>query len=148
MLVAILRNPIDRAYSHYRMEVRRETEDRPFRQVVEELYNCRVERPESKRGHISDLPFMLEFSRYGRALERYLRYFGREQFLILFQEDLAARPDEVLVELFSFLGVDTGYRPANLHREYHVGGEKRLPWLDEWVRRRRHLKATAKRALG
>jgi hypothetical protein len=147
-LVAILRNPIDRAYSHYRMAVRRETEDRPFRQVVEELYRSRAQRPESKRGRSSDLPYMLEFSRYGKALERYLRYFGREQFLILFQEDLAARPDEVLLQLFSFLEVDTGYRPPNLDREYHVGGEKRLPWLDEWVRRRRLLKAAAKRALG
>jgi hypothetical protein len=36
-LVAILRNPIDRAYSHYRMTSRREVENRSFRWAIEDL---------------------------------------------------------------------------------------------------------------
>ena len=146
-LVAILRNPIDRAYSHYRMAVRRGAESRPFRQVIEEQRSHHTGSPETKTMGVSDSPFLLEFGLYGKALGRYLRYFERDQILILFQEDLISRPEELLAELFSFLGADPDYRPPNLGREYHVGGEKRLPWLDDWVRRRKFLKWAFKKAL-
>lgn len=145
-LVAILRNPVDRAYSHYRMAVRRGMESRTFRQTVEDLRGRHGGPPETKVW--DDAPFVLEFSRYGRSLERYLRHFHREQMLILFQEDLASRPEALLATLLSFLEVDAGYKPPNLGREYHVGGEERLPWLDDWVRRRRILKRVVKGALG
>lgn len=145
-LVAILRNPVDRAYSHYRMAVRRETESRTFRQAVENLRDRQGGSPKTKIW--DDAPFVLEFSRYGRSLERYLRYFDQEQMLILFQEDLISHPEAVLARLLTFLEVDARHRPSNLGREYHVGGEKRVPWLDDWVRRRTILKRVAKRALG
>ncbi|MGH3087116.1 MAG: sulfotransferase domain-containing protein [Rubrobacteraceae bacterium] len=144
-LVAILRNPIDRAYSHYRMSIRRETETRSFEQVVKELAESPVEAPESKV--LDDSPFLLDFGLYGKSLGRYLRHFGRERFLILFQEDLTARPEETLVELFSFLGVDTGYRPPNLGREYHVGGEKRFFGLADRLRERKAVKKAVKSVL-
>src|SRR5215217_8827850 len=35
-LIALLRNPIDRAYSHYQMEVRRGREERSFEEATEE----------------------------------------------------------------------------------------------------------------
>lgn len=145
-LVAILRNPVDRAYSHYRMAVRRGVESRTFRQAVEDLRGRRGGSPETKVW--DDAPFVLEFSRYGRSLERYLRYFDREQMLVLFQEDLVSHPEALLATLLPFLEVDASYRPPNLGREYHVGGEKRLPWLDDLVRRRRILKRVVKKALG
>ncbi len=146
-LVAILRNPIDRAYSHYRMVVRRGTESRPFRRVIEERLSSHVEVPQTKVVSADDSPFLLEFSLYGKSLERYLRYFEREQLLVLFQEDLAAHPEKLLKELFSFLGVDHTYRPANLGRKYHMGGDKRLPWLDEWLRGRKLLKKVIRKTL-
>lgn len=144
-LIAILRNPIDRTYSHYRMAVRRGIETRAFRWAVEELNDSRVETPKTKvRG---DAEYLLEFGYYGKALERYLERFDRGQILVLFQEDLASRPEEVLAELFSFLGVDESYRPPDLGREYHVSGEKRLYGLGDWLRQRKTLKKTAKKAL-
>lgn len=88
---------------------------------------------ESEGEKHDDSLFLLEFSLYGRSLERYLRHFRREQLLILFQEDLSAHPEKVLAELFSFLGVDTSYKSANLGREHHVGGDKKFPWLDDWT---------------
>lgn len=144
-LIAILRNPIDRTYSHYRMTVRRGTESRTFRQAAEELSRNRAEVPETKVP--DDSPFLLEFGYYGEALGRYLRHFDREQMLILFQEDLDSRPVEVLARMFSFLGVDDGYRPPNLGKAYHVSGEKRLFGLGGWLRQRKTLKKAAKRVL-
>ncbi len=144
-LIAILRNPIDRTYSHYRMTVRRGTESRTFRQAAEELSRNRAEVPETKVP--DDSPFLLEFGYYGEALSNYLRHFDREQMLILFQEDLDSRPVEVLARMFSFLGVDDGYRPPNLGKAYHVSGEKRLFGLGGWLRQRKTLKKAAKRVL-
>lgn len=144
-LIAILRNPIDRAYSHHRMTVRRETETRSFGRAVKVLAESRVEAPESKV--LDDSPFLLDFGFYGKSLGRYLRHFERERFLILFQEDLTARPEETLVELFSFLGVDAGYRPPNLGREYHVGGEKRFFGLADRLRERKVVKKAVKGVL-
>lgn len=144
-LVAILRNPIDRTYSHYRMTVRRGTESRTFRRAVEELSRDRARVPETKVP--DDSPFLLEFGRYWETLSNYLRYFDREQILILFQEDLDSRPEEVLVRLFSFLGVDDGYRPPNLGKSYHVSGGKRFFGLGGWLRQRKTLKRAAKRIL-
>lgn len=144
-LVAILRNPIDRTYSHYRMAVRRGAESRTFRQAVEELDCSPARTPQTKER--DDAAYLLEFSYYGKALERYLEHFDKSQILVLFQEDLSAHPEAVLEELFSFLRVDAGYRPPNLGREYHVSGEKRFFGLGDWLRRRKILKKTAKRIL-
>jgi len=147
-LVAILRNPIDRTYSHYRMAVRRGAESQPFRRAVEERRKHWVEAPEIKlTKSVDNAPFLIEFSCYGKTLERYLRYFEREQLLILFQEDLLSAPEKLLAELFSFLEVDGSYVPPNLNRRYHVGGERRWPWFEDWIRRRRLLKNLVKRAL-
>lgn len=142
-LIAILRNPIDRAYSHYRMSVRRGEETRPFEQVISDRENSPLSVPETEIG--DDSPYILGFGFYGRVLENYLRYFDREQVLILFQEDLLGKPEETVRRLFAFLEVDDSYRPPNLGRGYHQGGVTRFSGLEDWIERRRLLKGVAKR---
>ena len=146
-LIAILRNPVDRAYSHYRMAVRRGTETRPFREVIEAQKNEGIVAPETKSTGQDDSPFVLSFSLYGKTLDRYLKYFEREQILILFQEDLDSNPRESVARLFSFLGVDDSYEPDNLGREYHVGGIKRFPRLGKWIMQQEMLKSVGKKVL-
>ncbi|PLS85638.1 MAG: hypothetical protein CYG60_11550 [Actinobacteria bacterium] len=140
-LIAILRNPIDRVYSHYRMLVRRGIETRPFSEMVAER-GWVTEVPEIATGDRSQ--YIVSFGMYGKILERYLQHFAREQILILFQEDLSSDPQQVVARLFSFLGVDNGYVPRNLGQRYHESGRERLPGLNEWIRRRTLLKRTAK----
>ena len=144
-LVSVLRNPIDRAYSHYRMAARRGTETRPFTEVVAERLEYLSEPPRS--GGEDDSPYLLNFSLYGKTLERYLQYFDREQILVLFQEDLLNDPRAVLAGLFAFLGVDTAYVPPNLGKKYHVGGTQRIPGLRGWIQRQTVLKKVARKAL-
>lgn len=146
-LIAILRNPIDRAYSHYRMAVRRGTETRPFHEVIEAQKNDGIVAPETKSTGQNDSPFMLSFSLYGKTLDRYLEYFERVQILILFQEDLDSNPRESVARLFSFLGVDDSYEPDNLGRGYHVGGIKRFPRLGKWIMQQEMLKSAGKKVL-
>jgi hypothetical protein len=144
-LIAILRNPIDRAYSHYRMAVRRGEETRPFEKVISDRKNSPITLPETEAGE--DSPYILSFGLYGRTLENYLRYFDRSQILILFQEDLLREPGEMMRHLFSFLEVNNTYKPPNLGREYHQGGVKRFSGLERWSERQSVLKSVAKRLL-
>lgn len=145
-LIALLRNPIDRAYSHYRMAVRRGQESRTFGEVIADQSRASSTLPETETG--DDSEYVLAFSRYGRALESYLRYFDKEQVLVIFQEDILSRPGENLREVFSFLGVSGAYTPPNLGKKYHVGGVKRFEALERWVENRKTTKRMVKATLG
>jgi hypothetical protein len=145
-LIALLRNPIDRSYSHYRMATRREEEGRAFREVIVDQSLAASGLPKTETG--DDSKYVLGFSRYGLVLESYLRYFGREQMLVLFQEDLLSQPEEKLREVFSFLRVDESYVPSNLGKRYHVGGVKRFGALERWIENRRILKRVVKTTVG
>jgi hypothetical protein len=88
-LVACLRHPTDRAYSHYWMARGKNHTERSFRQVVSQKILKFIER-----------------GRYGRQLERYLDRFGRSQLRILIHEEVFADPVRHLNELCTFLGVE------------------------------------------
>src|SRR5690606_13433578 len=64
-LVAVLRNPIDRAYSHYRMALRRKREDRTFEEAITAL----IDRgPVEDHHRDTDKDFVL-FGEYGRIID-------------------------------------------------------------------------------
>jgi hypothetical protein len=117
-LIAILRNPVDRAFSHYRMAVRLGAEKRSFADVFSE-----------EQKDVSSINF-LTLGQYGRILARFLEYFPREQLLVLLADDLERVPKSVLDSVFGYLGVERRYTPKNLDKRYHQAGMKqRFPWL-------------------
>src|SRR5262245_33936937 len=118
-LIAILRNPIDRAYSHYRMAARTLAEKRTFHQAVAVLQ----QDEDDPTGYFA-------MGQYGRILFSYLTHFPAAQLLILFSEDLQNRPQFVMDSIARFLGVNSGFTPRNLGINYHVGGmRQRFPAL-------------------
>ena len=70
-LFALLRNPIERAYSHYRMAVRRGFENRSFEQSVSESIDMAT-RADREIDHNREY---LMFGEYGRIIKNYLRSF-------------------------------------------------------------------------
>jgi hypothetical protein len=48
----------------------------------------------------------LERSLYFSQISRYLDFFARDQFLILFFEEFIANPVATLIDIFDFLGID------------------------------------------
>jgi Sulfotransferase domain len=84
-LIAVLRDPLERIRSHYKMMVRAFGEKRSFREVLQ--------------GHY------VEGGEYGRMLEDYLRYFPRDRLLVLFSGDLERSHSAVLARIYAFLGV-------------------------------------------
>lgn len=50
--------------------------------------------------------------KYYKHLKRYFDLFPKERIHIIFQEDIKTKPDTVLEDLFSFLGVNKDFRPT------------------------------------
>jgi len=88
-LIVSLRNPVDRAYSQYRLlKYYGNEEVREFDVVVREE------------------PEYIEKGLYCRQLKRYLQYFDMDQIFVVFFEEFVANPNRVMQRLFSFLNID------------------------------------------
>jgi len=104
-LIALLRNPIDRAYSHYQMQVKRGTEPRTFQEAIEQQDSSYVSR-----------------GVYIDQLLRWFEFFGKEQMLILKSEDFFGRPVETLKIVLNFLDLPDWQPDASeLQQRRHEG---------------------------
>ncbi len=117
-LIALLRNPVDRAYSHYQMQVKRGTEPSPFEEAIEQQHTSYVSR-----------------GIYVDQLLRWFTFFGKEQMLILKSEDFFERPVETLKVVLTFLDLpDWQPEASELHRRRYTGTYKQK--MDPSTRRR------------
>jgi hypothetical protein len=97
-LVAILRNPVERALSAYYHLMRNgripvEDPDAGFERILSGRSTNRMDRR------------LLEFGLYGRFLDEYANLYDPSQLRVVLQEDFAAKPDEVFAEICDFLGI-------------------------------------------
>ena len=110
-IIAVLRNPIDRAYSQYHHEVRKGREQLPFEEAVdmeprrlngeyEKILADKYYHSEERHDHS-----YLERGKYAEQLDRWFQYFPREQFLILKSEDLFQNPAPLYKKVLAFLGL-------------------------------------------
>lgn len=101
-LIVILRNPIDRAYSHWNMSSSKKQEDAPFLDAVKREIDRKkadANPPQHRIWSYIDRGF------YHEQLQRLWSYFPKEHVLILRSEDLKQQPDQTLDTLCRFLGV-------------------------------------------
>lgn len=96
-LIALLRDPIDRAISYSRWATRRGVLSQDADQLAERLSR--------KHGSLSEVPFV-RAGMYGAILNRFLEFFPQEQLLVQFSEHLSADPVTVYSAVFEFIGVD------------------------------------------
>jgi hypothetical protein len=133
-LIAILRDPVDRAYSHYRMAVRRDLETRSFDDAIAEML-AGPEALAAARDSVALGETYVAWGEYGRVLGDYLERFEREELLIVFTPDLEHEPAAVLQSIYEFLGVPV-VLPEGLGERYHVGGsQRRFPNVQRRLRR-------------
>jgi hypothetical protein len=118
-LIALLRDPIDRAFSHHNHEVSSSYEDLSFEAAIAaEPERLRGEeekllRDPGYRSYSHQHHSYLARSRYAEQLERWLRFFDRDDILILAAEDLFTRPAETVEAAQRFLGLEPDV-PADL----------------------------------
>jgi len=108
LVIAALRNPVDRAISNYWFTVNNGLETRPLNEAL------RQEPEDYDRERFSVSPFSyLQRGQYSDYLRVYERYFPRDQIIILlfeaFTTDFAA-----IQTLYHRLGVSTGFVPEAL----------------------------------
>lgn len=110
-LVAILRNPVDRAYSHYWMNRWQGREKFSFGDAIA----AEQRRPDSEEGKVRKFTYLAP-GRYLRQLDRVGEHYRREDLLVLLFDDLRDRPDETYGSICRFLQIDDTFRPRELGR--------------------------------
>jgi len=101
-LIFILRDPVKRAYSHYWHEVRLGYESLSFNKAIEKEEDRLSKGDLFSKQHYS----YKDRGKYIIQLERFRKYFPKNQLLILINEELKENPHEVLQKVFEFLGVN------------------------------------------
>lgn len=157
-LVAVLRNPVDRAYSHYQHEVSLGREPLSFEAALaaeEERTRGEVERlvadPRAFSPAWWDHTYVAR-GLYAEQLERWLAVFPREQLLVMRSEDLGERPETTYGEILAFLGARAHSLPEYprvFEREYApMAGETRRMLAQTFAEPNRQLEALLGRPLG
>jgi hypothetical protein len=95
-LIVILRNPVDRAISHWRMA----HPGSPVGSIVDK------DLREIRRGRPSADFHYLDYRLYAPQLKRYMDLFPESQLKIILFEDLSNRPEPILKSLFNFIDVN------------------------------------------
>ncbi|HWC32069.1 MAG TPA: sulfotransferase domain-containing protein, partial [Actinomycetota bacterium] len=117
-LIVVLRNPADRAYSHWAFVRAEGHEDLPFEAALEaeeRRLAGEVERMLADDGYYSyahQYHSYLARGRYAEQLERWFAAFARNRFLVLRSEDLYREPARVYDEVMGFLGLRPWTPPA------------------------------------
>ena len=112
-LICLLRNPVDRAYSHYQHAVRVGKENLNFQSAI----NLENERISKERQDIVNLQCKSDFhfkfhsylSRglYAQQLTEWFTFFKREQFFIETTDNFKTNPKKFLSDLFQFLDISS-----------------------------------------
>lgn len=123
-LIAMLRDPIERAGSQHRMAVRRGWEERSFEAAMGDQLDPAAlsegrHRPDETNSYVAQ-------GEYGRILGVYRERFPTGQIHVDMLENLEHEPAEVLDRLLTFLGLPAGYRPDRLNARLHRGGNEKL----------------------
>jgi len=125
-LVVLLRDPVDRALSHYNHEVALGREPLTFEEALER----EPERTDGELARLGDTRYFsqawwdftyLARGRYAEQLERWLAVYPREQLLVLASEQLRQDPAAAYARVLEHLGADPHELPEYppiFEREY------------------------------
>jgi hypothetical protein len=103
-LIFLLRNPLERAYSHYWFNVSERREHFGFEEALAQ------EDSRISKGFPDNLLFSyIDRGRYMRQIERFLSIFPQEKMLFLIAEEMFANPRESLTGICRFLGITESY---------------------------------------
>jgi hypothetical protein len=125
-LIVLLRDPIQRAISHYFKSRRKDNEPLEMLEAFQQE-EARFERAMAQEAPPPDFVFGHTYKsrgRYAEQLERYAELFPQENMLILVSEEFFSSPQSTLRRVFEFIGVDAGFsvpdlRPANVGSSRH-----------------------------
>ena len=118
-LIAILRNPAERAFSQWNMETSRKWEKKDF------MFCIRNETERSRKA----LPLQhrvysyIDRGYYSEQIRRLYRYFPKEQLLFVKYDDFVSSQEATLKSIFRFLGIDSAafrFDPREVHQRPYL----------------------------
>ena len=115
-LIVLLRNPTERAISHYFMEIRKKREHLG---IMQALKKEETRLKEVLRRNDFTNPVFAHFSYkkrgiYAEQLQRYMRYFSARNMFITNSESFFQNPRRIMKEVFSFLNVDENFEVSDI----------------------------------
>jgi hypothetical protein len=131
-IVFILRNPIDRAVSNYWFSIKNGFETLPIEQAFLREEERRQNYDVSK---VSVSPYAyLQRGRYIEYITMYEKYFNAGQIHVTIHEQLLSS-DQLLQDLYAFLGVDPAFLPGALHRVINANDDKPKKEIDPAIKK-------------
>ncbi len=121
-LFAILRNPINRAFSHY-LHIKQTFDIGSFEESLEEYSE------EIKGAGL-----------YGKQLTEFFELFPKENIHIMIFEEFKTNPQKHIKELFSFLGVDDEFIPKSLTQKVNVTKYPKYKWITKMTKKAQRIK--------
>ena len=103
-ILLTLRDPVKRALSNHRHEVR-----------VGHLTGSDLS---FERG-LANNPMYVEQGLFAKHLKRWMQRFPAEQFMVILMDDIKADPAKVAAETYKFIGVADTYQPAGQNEQYN-----------------------------
>ena len=137
-IIISLRNPVERAYSHYLMECREGRETRTFREALDADANSPV------RGWGVSLQYV-ELGLYSRQVQTYITLFGRTNVLVILFEEFSRDTARVMRDVAHFLRVDPARYPAEAFDAIHHSFAASRGRLARWILRCKPIRVWAKR---
>lgn len=119
-LVVLLRNPIERAHSHFRHQVRRGQEDRSLEEALGADLDAGVPRLWGEDAVDGPWNSYLNRGRYIDQLLNWEAHFPREQMLVVCSEDLFRDPRTEYARVLEFLGLPA-WEPAEFEKHNFFG---------------------------
>jgi len=127
--LVILRNPVDRAYSHYSHSKRDEHETEDFLKALAKEEE-RINDARLKEDYLTELRCSyVSQGRYYTMISNYLEYFPIEQFLFIhFEQEFVENRIESIKKIFSFLGIDY-ISELNYTLKSNPASEAKFVWI-------------------
>lgn len=110
-IIMLLRNPMERGYSHYLMDYKLGLVDLTYEEIVYKKSNHKYINLYYQQ--------YVELGLYYEQVKRYLELFDKEQIKIYFQEDLRENSEAIVDDLYDFLNIEKSSVP-NTNKEHNA----------------------------
>ena len=116
-IIMILRDPIERAFSHYLLLLKTQHETRLsfYDALKNDYYNESKEGSGGASSHI----LYVEYGLYSEQVKRYFDIFGREQVKVIIFEEFVQNTKDTFRDVLRFLGINSDNLPYNLRKKYN-----------------------------
>ena len=110
-IIIMLRNPIERAFSHYLMDYR-------LGLISDSFENIIAKKSKHKNAHLFYQQY-IEVSKYATQIQRYLDFFEKESILFIDYEDFKKNVSKTVGKVYDFLNISAEFA-ADINTKYNT----------------------------